>query len=144
MNADNILVLLLVVFLFYAVIVRPLKWLFKDMFPKLEGLAIKTAEEMEQIRKIKLFNISDIKEEYKVLSMIESYDTHKEQAKEKLQLQALELGANAVINVTTNIDNNVKGNMGSVASMPRVVSGSTSTITTYHYEGTAVKLFTNT
>ncbi len=100
----------------------------------------KTKEEMQKIQSIQLFNISDIEQPYKALGMIEAHDTDKSQAKEKLQLQALKLGADAVINVSTNIDNNVTGHIGSVATMPRVVSGNTSTVTTYHYEGTAVKL----
>jgi uncharacterized protein YbjQ (UPF0145 family) len=142
MDADSFIGLLLAIFLLYAVVVRPLVWLYKKMFPKIEGLALKTEEEMANIRKVKLFNIPNISEGYTALGMIEAFDTDKTQAKEKLQLQALELGGNAVINVISNIDNNVKGSVGSVAGMPRMVEGRTSTVTTYHYEGTAVKLLT--
>ena len=140
MTADQFFTFLIIIFVFYAVIVRPSVWLYKKMFPKLEGLALKTEEEMTAIRDIQLFNIPNIDKKYSVLGMIEAFDTDKTQAKEKLQLQALELGGNAVINVMSNIDNNVKGSVGSVASMPRMVEGKTSTVTTYHYEGTAVKL----
>ena len=140
MTADQFFTFLIAIFVFYAVIVRPAVWLYKKMFPKLEGLSLKTEEEMNTIRKVQLFNIADIDKKYSVLGMIEAFDTDKTQAKEKLQLQALELGANAVINVTTNIDNNIKGSVGSVAGMPRMVEGKTSTVTTYHYEGTAIKL----
>lgn len=97
-------------------------------------------EEIRKIKKVQLFNIPNINQQYEAYGMIESKDTDKEQAKLKLQAEALKLGANAVINVTTNIDNNVTGSVGSVATMPRMVSGKTSTVTTYHYEGTAVKL----
>ncbi len=135
-----IVVLLFVGMLIWKYVLKPLSTLYRTMFPKLEGLALKTAEEMDQVRNIQLFNISDINQEYNVLGMIEAQDIDKVKAKEKLQLQALELGANAVINVISNIDNNVIGSVGSVATMPRMVSGKTSTITTYHYEGTAVKL----
>jgi len=140
MTTDQFFTFLIVIFVFYAVIVRPVVWLYKQMFPKIDGLALKTEEEMNTIRKIQLFNIPNIGREYSVLGMIEASDTDKTQAKEKLQLQALELGANAVINVIFNIDNNVKGSVGSVAGMPRMVEGKTSTLTTYHYEGTAIKL----
>ena len=96
--------------------------------------------EIDDIVKVQLFNIANINQDYEVLGMVEAKDVNKEQAKRKLQLQVLELGGDAVINVMTNIDNNVTGSVGSVAGMPRMVSGSTSTVTTYHYEGTAVKL----
>jgi uncharacterized protein YbjQ (UPF0145 family) len=142
MTADKFFTFLIVIFVFYAVIVRPAVWLYKQMFPKIEGLALKTEEEMNTIRKVQLFNIANIDKKYSVLGMIESFDIDKTQAKEKLQLQALALGGNAVINVISNIDNNVKGSVGSVAGMPRMVEGRTSTVTTYHYEGTAVKLLT--
>ncbi len=94
---------------------------------------------MNAIRQIQLFNVPNIDKKHSVLGMIEAQDTDKTQAKEKLQLQALELEGNAVINVISNIDNNVKGSVGSVAGMPRIVEGRTSTTTTYHYEGTAIK-----
>ena len=142
MTADQFFTFLIVIFVFYAVIVRPTIWLYKQMFPKIKGLALKTEEEMNTIRKIQLFNIPNIGKKYSVLGMIEASDVDKSQAKEKLQLQALELGGNAVINVISNINNNVNGSVGSVAGMPRMVEGKTSTITTYHYEGTAVKLLT--
>ena len=142
MTADQFFTFLIVIFVFYAVIVRPAVWLYKKMFPKLEGLALKTKKEMDAIRKVQLFNIADIDIKHSVLGMIEASDIDKTKAKEKLQLQAFELGGNAVINVMSNIDNNVKGNVGSVAGMPRMVEGKTSTVTTYHYEGTAVKLLT--
>lgn len=140
MTADQFFTFLIVIFLFYALIVRPEVWLYKKMFPKLEGLALKTEDEMNAIRQIQLFNVPNIDKKHSVLGMVEVQDTDKTQAKEKLQLQALELGGNAVINVISNIDNNVKGSVGSVAGMPRMVEGKTSTVTTYHYEGTAIKL----
>ena len=96
-------------------------------------------EELSQLKKIQLFNVSDINKKYTALGMIEAYDTDKIKAKEKLQLKAHTLGADAVINVVTNIDHNVTGSVGSVAGMPKMVSGKTSTNTTYHYEGTAIK-----
>jgi uncharacterized protein YbjQ (UPF0145 family) len=99
-------------------------------------------EELSLLKNIQLFNVLNIDKKYTALGMIEAYDTDKIKAKEKLQLQAHTLGADAVINVVTNIDNNVTGSVGSLAGMPRMVSGKTSTTTTYHYEGTAVKLFT--
>ena len=142
MTADQFFTFLIVIFVFYAVIVRPAVWLYKKIFPKLEGLSLKTEEEMDAIRKVQLFNIADIDKKHSVLGMIEAFDTDKTQAKEKLQLLALELGANAVINVVSNIDNNIKGSVGPVAGMPRMVEGKTSTVTTYHYEGTAIKLLT--
>ena len=106
----------------------------KDTFKKY------SSEELRKIKKVQLFNISNIGQEYEVCEMIESRDTNKEQAKLKLQIKAFEIGANGIINVTTNIDNNIIGSVGSVVGMPRMVSGTTSTVTTYYYEGTAIKL----
>ena len=95
---------------------------------------------LEKIKNIKLFNISDIGYEYKAFSMIESMDGDREIAKLKLKEKALRLGADAVINVTTNIDNKSTTTIGSVPGMPRLVSGKTTHDTIYCYEGTAVKL----
>jgi uncharacterized protein YbjQ (UPF0145 family) len=97
-------------------------------------------ETLLKIKNIKLFNISDIGYEYKAFSMVESMDGDREIAKMKLKEKALRLGADAVINVMTNIDNKSTTTIGSVPGMPRVVSGKTTHDTTYCYEGTAVKL----
>ena len=140
MSADEFFFFLLVAILAWAFILKPLRHFFRVMFPKLEGIVDRTAEELEQIKTIQLFNISDIGKAYDVLGMIEAHATDKTKAKEKLQEEAYALGANAVINVSTNIDNDVTGSIGSVATMPRLVDGKTSTTTTYHYEGTAIKL----
>ena len=140
MSPNNFFFFLLVAILAWALIFKPLRHFFRVMFPKLEGMVDRTAEELEQIKSIQLFNISDIGKTYAVLGMIEAHDIDKTKAKEKLQEEAYALGANAVINVSTNIDNNVTGSVGSVATMPRLVDGKTSTTTTYHYEGTAIKL----
>ena len=93
---------------------------------------------LAKIKNIKLFNISDIGYKYKAFSMIESMDGGREIA--KMKLKALKLGADAVINVTTNIDNKSTTTIGSVPGMPRLVSGKTTHDTTYYYEGTAIKL----
>jgi uncharacterized protein YbjQ (UPF0145 family) len=90
--------------------------------------------------KIELFSIPDIGSEYDVLVMVESRDRDKWKARVKLQHRALELGANAVLNVRTYVDNNVSGSVGSVVGMPRVYQGKSSTVTTYHYEGTAIRI----
>jgi len=140
MSADQFFFFLLVAILAFAFIYKPLRYFFRVMFPKLEDIVERTPEELAKINNVQLFNISDIGKVYEVLGMIEAQDTDKTKAKEKLQEEAYVLGANAVINVSTNIDNNVTGTVGSVVTMPRIVEGKTSTATTYHYEGTAVKL----
>jgi len=140
MSADEFFFFLLVAILAWAFILKPLRYFFRVMFPKLEGIVDRTPEELNQIKTIQLFNISDIGRAYDVLGMIESQNPDKIKAKEKLQEEAYKLGADAVINVSTNIDNNITSRVGSVATMPRLVEGKTSTITTYHYEGTAIKL----
>jgi len=142
MTADQFFFFLLVAILAFAFIYKPLRYFFRTMFPKLEGIVDRTAEELEQIKSIQLFNISDIGKAYDVLGTIEAHAIDKTIAKEKLQEEAYALGANAVINVSTNIDNNLTGSIDSVATMPRMVEGKTSTVTTYHYEGTAIKLRT--
>jgi len=141
-NDSGGLGLLIVILLVLTYGITPLQKLYRRFFPKLTGYDLKSPEEMAKIRAIQLFNISDIKREYQALGMIESYARDKDEAKLKLQERALKSGADAVINVTTNIDNDVSGNVSSIAGMPSMVSGKTSTTTTYHYEGTAVKLVT--
>ncbi len=134
---EAIIFLLIFGYLIWRFILSPILSFFKKP-PKPHEIETKTDEEMKHIINIKLFNVSTINQEYKVIAMIESHDKKKEQAKRKLQLEALKVGGNAVINVTTSIDNNVTGSVGSVAGMPRVTTGSTSTETTYHYDGTAI------
>jgi len=139
MSADQFFFFLLVAILAWAFILKPLRHFFRVMFPKLQGIVDRTPEELEQINSVQLFNISDIGKAYDVLGMIEAHAIDKTKAKEKLQEEAYALGANAVINVSTNIDNNVTGSVSSVTTMPRLVDSKTSTTTTYHYNGTAIK-----
>ncbi len=135
---ENLLAISIVISIIFLVTIK-LYSFYKKIFPKLEGLALKTTEEIEIIKEIQLFNIANINKEYEAFGMIESYDIDKEFAKVKLQLKAFELGASAVINVTTNIDNNITGTIGSVRTMPKLTTGKTRTETTYHYIGTAVR-----
>ena len=102
-NDSGGLGLLIVILLVLTYGITPLQKLYRRFFPKLTGYDLKSPEEMAKIRAIQLFNISDIKREYQALGMIESY------ARDRVDV---------VINVTTNIDNDV--------------SGKTSTTTTYH------------
>ena len=93
---------------------------------------------VDEIDRIELFSIPELGREYDVLGMVESRDRDQEKARVKLQHQALKLGANAVLNVRTYVDNNVSGRVDTVLGMPRMPYGRSSTVTTYHYEGTAI------
>ena len=97
-------------------------------------------ETQAKIKKVKLFNISNINEKHEVLGMIESSDTNKDKARRNIQAKACILGANAVINITTHIDNNVSGYVSTESIRSKMVSGETTTVTTYHYEGTAIRI----
>ena len=94
---------------------------------------------MSKIKKVQLLNVSTLGHEFEIYGMIECEDTDKEIAKIKLQAEAYLLGATAVINVSIAVDNSTTTTIGSVATMPRMIEGRTSTITTYHYSGTAIK-----
>jgi len=96
-------------------------------------------DELSKIKKVQLLNVSTLGHEFEIYGMIECEDTDKEIAKIKLQAEAYLLGATAVINVSIAVDNSTTTTIGSVATMPRMIEGRTSTITTYHYSGTAIK-----
>jgi len=99
-----------------------------------------STEELIKIQNIKLFNTSNITQKFEVCTMVEANATNQERAKVLLQAEAFKFEANAIINVTINIENNVKGKIRSARGMPNIIQGNTSTITTYHYVGTSIKL----
>jgi len=115
-----------------------------------EARAIKQEkkDELEQVLKkeIKIYNTDKLDKEFKVLGMVEGESVNdRDEAYYEMLKKAEELGADAIINFTEDISNEVSGytdstgkglfGMGGVKS----VSGSTDTTTYYFLKGTAIK-----
>lgn len=91
----------------------------------------------ENAEKIDLSTSSDLDYEYKEIGDIYIKDDNSfESAKKKLKLKAAEMGASAVINITQNIDNDVKGRTSTLFGR---VSGSVNTYKSYLMQGVAVQ-----
>lgn len=99
---------------------------------------------LELSREVELFNIEEIGKKYEVLGFIQSSRNDEKSAQNSLMEQAIDLGANAIIKYTKTIDNNTSGYVStSILSYFTNIShvhGETTTDTTYHLSGTAVKI----
>jgi len=105
--------------------------------------------ELEEIeKKISLFNISDIGQEYKALGYVESRNKNQKVSRQLICEEAYKMGANAIINLSLQTETKVSGG-GSSRTIARKnflsddVSLSThsekiSSNTIYIYSGTAI------
>ncbi len=86
-----------------------------------------------------IFTTENIGKNYLALGMVKSTSHNEAQGMIDLQRQAIAMNADAIVGIQMNISNNVSGNVSSSLFSGKHTSGKTTTATTYHYTGTAVK-----
>jgi len=109
----------------------------------------KKDNELEEIeKKIALFNISEIGQDYKALGYVESRNKHQKVSRQLICEEAYKMGANAIINLNLQTETKVSGGGSSISTASKRLLSDDVTIQTssekissntiYIYTGTAV------
>lgn len=86
-----------------------------------------------------IFTTENIGRNYTALGMVKSSSVDEASGMKELQSQAIAMNADAIVAMQMNISNDTTGKVRTGAFSRGYVRGDTSTKTTYHYMGTAVK-----
>ena len=98
-------------------------------------------KQLEMDSKISVYNITDIGRPYTAINMISADGKTQAKAKHKLQIQALNLNADAIVSYNENVSTKTRINSqrGGVIGTGAIKSINGSSTNTFHVQGTAVK-----
>lgn len=112
------------------------------LFITIRGFFRKLTYKVEDITnsiQLPVFTTENIGRNYIALGMVQSSSVDEASGLKELKRQAIAMNADAIVGMNMNISNNVSGKVSSSLFSGKHTSGRTTTKTTYHYTGTAVK-----
>lgn len=127
---ENPLISIIAVGLFFYVIFLLIRGFFRALTRK---------PEEPEMAQIPVFTTENIGRNYTALGMVKSSSTDETGGMKELERQAIAMNADAIVAMQMNISNDTSGKVSTGAFSRGYVHGKTSTKTTYHFMGTAVK-----
>lgn len=111
------------------------------IFLIIRGLVRTSTRKPEEVatNQLPVFTTENIGKTCTALGMVKSSSMNEVKGMKELQNQAIAMNADAIVAMQMNISNDTSGKVSSDSFSGKHTRGSTSTKTTYHFMGTAVK-----